>query len=247
MATVKGTKEYRYRVAKYRPTFWAAVATALGALILASIQASYWIGYKNGMSGQEQAVSDLAAVSAQLKTAQLEQEAARQQLANIRLGSEVDKSALDVVRSEVAELKQQMASLQEENLFYRNLMAPTGNKRGLNFGAVEITQTDAPRTYRYKVVMQQLATQHDMLVGTLSFNVIGRLGGELRVFALKDLTKEIESTNIKLRFKYFQTIEGELKLPENFEPERIELEARSTGNNAVTVEKRFGWLVEEPI
>ncbi len=247
MATVKGSREYRYKVVKYRPSLWAGLATALVALALAAVQVSYWAGHKGGMSGQEQALVALKQTSAELVEANSKLNTLRQKLANIELGAEVDKSALGAVRTEVSELKQQLASLEEENQFYRNLMAPTSNKRGLTFGAVEISQTDQQRRYRYKVVMQQLATQHNLLNGTLNFNVVGRQDGILRVYALKELATSVDSTNIKLRFKYFQNIEGELTLPEGFEPERIELEARSTGSNAVTVEKRFGWIVEEPI
>lgn len=247
MATVKGSRAYQYRVLKYRPWLWALMATLAVAVVLASIQGTWWFGYRLGMTEQSQALEELAQVRIKLSESEQAQEELRQQLVNSRLGANVDKTALDVIRTEVAELKQNIASLEEENQFYRNLMAPTDNKRGLNFGAVEISQTDRPRTFRYKIVMQQLATQHNLLNGTLNFNVIGRLDGALRVFALKELTSNVESTNIKLRFKYFQNVEGELVLPTGFEPERIELEARSTGADAVTVEKRFGWLVEEPI
>jgi len=36
-----------------------------------------------------------------------------------------------------------------------------------------------------------------------------------------------------------------LELPVGFEPERIELTAKSTGRAGVAVEKKFGWLVQE--
>lgn len=247
MATVKGSRAYQYKLVKYRPTLWAIIATVITAAVLIAVQASWWLGHKQGMSQQEEALDDLAQAKRDLRSAQQSHTELRQRLANIKLGSEVDKNALEVIREEVTELKQAIAQLEEENQFYRNLMAPTDNKRGLTFGVVEISQTDRPRTYRYKVVMQQLATQHNLLNGTLNINIVGRMDGNLRVFALKELTSGMDSTNIKLRFKYFQNIEGELVLPQGFEPERIELEARSTGSNAVTVEKRLGWLVEEPV
>lgn len=247
MTRVKGSRAYRYRVMKYQPLRWLAGWVLLALTVAALASGSFHYGKKLGLAERENAQQNLVQARRQLKQAEEAAEEVRQQLTNLSLGAKVDKNALEVVRAEVTELKQQIALLEEENQFYRNLMAPTDNKRGLTFGAVEISQTDQPRTYRYKVVMQQLATQHDVLVGTLSFNVVGRLDGALRVFALRELAADVTSTNIKLRFKYFQNLEGQLVLPQGFEPERIELEARSSGANSVTVEKRFGWLVEEPI
>ncbi len=247
MSKVKGSREYQYRVVKYRPLIWGifAAAVVVGCVLIG--QGGYWLGYKYGVSGQEMALTDLTAVSTQLESTREETETLKQQLANARLGAEVDQGALEVVRTEVTGLKERLASLEEENQFYRNLMAPSGNKRGLTFGAAEITETETPRTFRYKVVMQQLASQHSVLHGTLSFNIVGHIEGNLKVFALKDLSPTVASTNLKLRFKYFQNIEGELTLPEGFDPERIELEARSTGKKPVTIEKRLGWLVQQHI
>ena len=105
-------------------------------------------------------------------------------------------------------------------------------------------QTERPRTYRYKVVVQQLATQHQVLTGTLNFNVVGRQSGEAKVLALKDLSSNVDTDAIKLRFKYFQNVEGELMLPEGFEPERIELEARPSGSSSTVIEKRLTWQAQ---
>lgn len=164
--------------------------------------------------------------------------------ANAKLGAEVDRKSLEDVRQEVIDLKAAIASLEEENQFYRNLMTPDGDTRGLSFGPVEIVQTERPRTYRYKVVVQQLATQHELLNGTLKFKVVGRQDGEAKVMALKELSSTIDSADIKLRFKYFQNVEGELVLPEGFEPERIELEARPAGSSSGVIEKRLTWLAQ---
>lgn len=247
MAKVKGSREYRFKVVKYRPLVRVAVATAVfvGFLILG--QVAYWVGYKRGMDGQEQVLGDLSAVTSEAQSTRAEYNELQQQLANLRLGADVDQSALAAVRVELAAFKEQVAELQEENKFYRNLMAPSDNKRGLTIGTVEINQSDAPRTYRYKIVVQQLTTQHRVLNGSASLFVVGRSAGVSRVLPLNELDKNVDSTNIKLRFKYFQNIKGELVLPVGFEPEHIELEARSTGKNAVTIKKRYGWFVEQSI
>lgn len=90
-----------------------------------------------------------------------------------------------------------------------------------------------------------MATNHKMLSGFLNFKIVGRQGELPVTLSLKDVSDNVSYDNIKLRFKYFQTLEGQLVLPDGFEPQRIELLAKSSGKDSVTVEKKFGWLVQE--
>lgn len=245
MAAVKGSKQYSLRVVKYRPVRWWSLICLLLLAVVAAILVSFQLGFFKGLDEKEVALADVARMQTELDNRQNRIKELEQQLANIRVGAEVDRQSNEDVRQEVIALKEQLAQLEEDNSFYRNLMAPTQNKSGLTIGSVEIGDTDVARNYRYKVVMQQLATNHQLLNGTLKFTVFGKLNGFDASYELNELSSEVSEPIVRLRFKYFQNVEGRLVLPEGFEPERIELVARSTGGDAVTVEKRFGWLVEE--
>ncbi len=245
MSVVKGTKLYPVRVVEHRPfARWITLFVCL-ALVALAVYVSHLQGYALGMEQKEGALAEVEHLQTALSAAEKRVVDLEQQIANINLGAEVDRKANEDVRQEVLTLKADIAALEEENTFYRGLMAPTENKRGLTFGAVELSQSDTPRTYSYKVVMQQLATNHQLLKGSLQYKVLGRANGEEREFLLRELSSQVDTDSIRLRFKYFQNIEGELTLPIGFEPIAIELVAKSTGKNPVTVEKRFGWLVEE--
>ncbi|WP_339065296.1 DUF6776 family protein [Teredinibacter turnerae] len=245
MTVVRGTKQFPLRVVRDRPLLRALSYVLLVAVICGTGYLSYNLGHSKGMAGREQALDDVTRLSAALLTRSNQVAELEQQIENFNLGAEIDRQANEDVRQEVIELKDQLAKLQEDNSFYRNLMAPSGNKVGLSFGAVEIVDTDVARQYDYKVVLQQLAVNHQLLNGYLIAKVVGRQNGVEVTLPLKDLSEQVSENRIKLRFKYFQTVQGRLALPEGFEPERLELEATSTGSRGVTVEKRFGWLVEE--
>jgi len=243
--TVKGTKLRPLKIVEHSPVFTFFRRLFMLAIVVAAVAGSFYYGYFEGMAGQKTAYADIQSLSRELseKTAKIAE--LEQQVANLNMGSVVDRQASEDVRKEVIALKEELAKLEEDNSFYRNLMAPTGNKRGLTFGNVELVDTDSPRVYSYKVVMQQLATNHTPLKGTLSFTVVGRKEGQTVKYTLAQLSDKVTTNTLSLRFKYFQTIEGKLTLPEGFDPEAIELVARSVGTDPVTVEKRFGWLVEE--
>ncbi len=251
MTAVKGSKQYRVVAVPYRPWIRSLVVIGVLALLAVSVTGSFWYGQRQGQAVQADAVAERDLLKTQLAMKVEEADNYRQEVANLKLGAQVDRKASEGVRGEVIELKTEIAALQEDISFYRSLMAPTGNKRGLSIGSLNVISTGAARQYEYKLVVQQLATRHTMLNGNLSFTIVGRQklseeqGEQLVTLSLKDVSDNVSYENIKLRFKYFQTIEGRLNLPESFEPERIELIARSTGKDAVVVEKKFGWLVQE--
>lgn len=245
MGAVKGSKQQRMVVVPYRPWRRAVSVLLFLSVSAAAVYGSYWFGQNRSQSLQEEAVAERDRLRVELADSTEEADRLRQEVVNLKLGAEVDRKASEGVRNEVLELKSEIAGLQEDISFYRGLMSPSDNARGLTIGSLNVISTGVPRQYEYKLVVQQLATKHDLLNGSLQFTIVGRQGEQLITLPLKDVSDNVSSENIKLRFKYFQTIEGRISLPESFEPERIELVAKSSGREPVEVEKKFGWLVQE--
>jgi outer membrane murein-binding lipoprotein Lpp len=245
MTAVKGSNPPQLVVVPYRPMRKLFISVGLILLVGFAVVASYLTGYQRSVALQDNAAVERDTLRKERTRLSRQVEELRQEVANLKLGSKVDHQASEEVRNQVIQLKAQVAELEEDITFYRGLMAPTDNARGLTIGSLNVLATGVPRQYNYKLVVQQLATNHQMLSGTLNFTVVGWRDSEQVSIPLYQLSDQVEEESIRLRFRYFQSIEGRLILPEGFEPERIELMARSTGANAATAEKKFGWLVQE--
>ncbi len=244
MTRAKSPKPQNLVVVEHKPwRAWVYFCIAFVCVCVFSV-----LGYLFGGYVTTKEVNRLAAENGELnlnlESANSTIEKLRQQVANLRLGSEIDQRANDDVRVEVVSLKDKIAALEADISFYRGIMAPKDNVRGLTIGQVNFIATGVPRHYQYRMVVQQLATNHKLISGSLSVTVVGRQGDETRQIPLKEISEQIDDERIKLRFKYFQNVEGELVLPEGFEPERIELIAKSSSTGQ-SVEKKFGWLVQE--
>ncbi|MCV6627538.1 MAG: hypothetical protein OIF38_15680 [Cellvibrionaceae bacterium] len=246
MAVVKGSYQYNLRVVPDEPGHRYLGKFAVAAVIIALIAGAYLYGRYEQRDQRQEALVELDLVRSQLREKAVEAEELRQQVANLALGAQVDQKANEDVRGEVIRLKAQIAELEENVSFYRGLMSPTENKRGLTIGSLDVIATGTPRHYQYKLVVQQLASNHGHLRGHMQFTVVGRdADGSARSYALKDLSSGVGSDQIRLGFRYFQNVSGEMVLPEGFTPERIELVAKSSGKDAVKVEKKFGWPVQQ--
>lgn len=245
MSHVKGSPIKRVRVIEYTPYKLVVSTLLILGLVSAGMAVCYFWGHSIGMDGQKKALSELARLEQALTESNVKAREFEQLFENSRLSSEVDRQASEDVRKEVLELKDELARLDEENSFYRSLMAPSEKANGLTLGAVELIRARNSDHYEYRIVVQQLAKRHQLLNGQLTVTISGRQNDIATDFPLMVLSDDIAEETIKLRFKYFQVIEGKLSLPLGFEPEGLTIEARSTGKNAQVVSKNFGWLVEE--
>lgn len=245
MAAVKGSKQYKLEVVPYRPVRRWTIRILLVIGVIALVMLAHWYATREALKFQQAALAERDQLKQSLAESRAEVERLRQEVANLRLGAEVDKAASEDVRNEVIDLKAQIAELQEDISFYRGLMAPNAESKGLTVGSLNILSTGVERHYHYKLVLQQFATNHKLLNGSLNFTIVGRQNDLPMNLALKDVSSSVSSTDIRLGFRYFQNIEGEMVLPEGFEPIRVEISARVRTPKPATVEKKFGWIVEE--
>ncbi len=84
-----------------------------------------------------------------------------------------------------------------------------------------------------------------MVEGTLSVEVFG-LKGEAEVsYPLAELSEDFDRGAAALHFRYFQAIEGELVLPEGFEPRGMTVVARVSKPRETEVREQFPWKLQE--
>jgi hypothetical protein len=99
--------------------------------------------------------------------------------------------------------------------------------------------------FRYKLVMRQEDADGDTyLQGHLNVSIVGQQNNEQVVYALRDISSAEDELDIRLRFKFFQNIEGVMELPAGFTPDRIQIAAVSTEPVEKTLNQDFSWVVE---
>ncbi|MEY4589953.1 MAG: hypothetical protein RL497_2029 [Pseudomonadota bacterium] len=234
---VKGSKHYPMKVVPHRPmrewAMRAAVAAAFVGVLMVSYLQRQW--------QNRQLIDNLAQTQTALDEAKSAETQLRQQLANLSVGAEVDRKSNQDVRQEISALKEQVQLQQQQLSFYRSLMNPAEGKQGLAIGELEYTRGSEPLRYRYNLKVLQLANldQISDFEGEWHFKLVGKQQGQWRGLELKDIAPNYNTASNKLKFKYFQTLSGEIVLPEGFEPEYTELEARAPGKTAIN--KRIKW------
>ncbi|AQA16998.1 hypothetical protein BST95_00970 [Halioglobus japonicus] len=157
---------------------------------------------------------------------------------------EMDQQALELVRQEIAAQKEHIATLEEGLRFYKSLMAPGEIAQGLSLRSPELVALEREGQYAYRMVVQQETLKHSLLKGYLRVEVEGQLDGEPVTIPLAELSPDVDSDRINLRFRYFQSIEGQLTLPEGFVPSQLRLAATATSPRKAEVTELFLWQVQ---
>lgn len=230
-----------YTVIRHRPGY--RVRRTL--ILLAFSLATAIIGYAAGMaesgfrfSTAEESREQLTERVRQLRTENLKMS---QQMVNLERGRAVDEQALNQARRTIVGLETELASLQSELVFYKNIMAPSESSRGLQIDRVALRSAGTSGVYDFMLVLVQRGDNKNYLSGSARVELVGLRNEQRETIALKELSEDIENTDIKLRYRYFQEVKGRLQLPDDFEPMSVQVTAKRDGSGSALVERSFDW------
>jgi hypothetical protein len=203
-----------------------------------------YLGQQAAFSGMGMDPGAYRAMEQELPVLRSQLAAARDDLAVQSARNEVDRAALELVRKELARQKEHISGLEEGLRFYRSLMAPEAITHGLSLRPIELVDK-GERKYDYRIVAQQEARKHTTLKGELYVEISGLKDGEMVSYPLANLSQQLDNNLVTLRFRYFQSIEGELTLPEDFEPKSVDMVATSSSPVKAEVREQFPWHINE--
>ncbi len=165
----------------------------------------------------------------------------REKTAILERAAQVESQAYTHVNKDLRDLQDQILDLKEELAFYRGIVTTSGKTRGLAIQSFKLEPNGKGGEYRYKLVLTRAMKNDKVTRGLVSLTVSGEQGGSPRELTLSDLTGQGQA-ELKLNFRYFQRLEGQLALPKGFVPHRILVSVTTTGKKRSRVEKTYDWL-----
>ncbi len=238
--TVKGSKQYEMMVVPHRPLYKAGIFCLFLIAMVAFSFLTYEYGMSQGLATKVEVVKEKDEIKAQLTDANRLIGSMRQEVADLKLGGVVDTKANEEVRQTVEVLQDQIAQLNEEIKFYKGVMLPNVEEKGLRIERLDVKNTGEPNRYRYSLLLTQVVDKHNYVQGGVEIALLGREGESEKQLFLSELN-EAKQSSIGFRFRYFQNIDGELLVPDGFEPKEVMIIAKSSGRNGQRLEKKFDW------
>jgi hypothetical protein len=231
-------------VVPYKP--WRTALMRLGILLVVVITGGgfFLYGYSEGVFVNGDARSERDQLMLQVGDMGQQMEILRQELINSDQAGAVDRQALEEVQGTIMNLRETISQLQEDVLYYKQIMSPENTETGLMIGQLDLESTEDTSRIRYRLELRQVGNNDNIVSGYANVNILGNRDRQEISMPLRSLAVDEDQLDIKLQFRYFQNIQGEMVLPEGFEPLGVQILAVDEGGNEKTVQKSFAWVVE---
>ncbi len=153
----------------------------------------------------------------------------------------IDGETYQVVRNDLKTLQEEILELREEVEFYRGIVSPSERQAGLNIQTFKLEPAVEEGLYHFELVMSQVLKNDRFVKGVVKLHLQGVQGGEPQTLDFRDITPN-DSIGRDFRFRYFQRMEGDIRLPENFLPRNVIVEMAPQGRKAIS--KSFPWPMD---
>jgi hypothetical protein len=167
----------------------------------------------------------------------------REEKARLQRAKQVEKEASEVLDQNLKMLQGEILELKKELAFYRGIVSPRDASRGLRLQRFSLAP-HGRRTYRYTVVLTQVLKNDRLVSGQVKLKVEGLQNGRPRTLDLNAISEK-PFKELGYRFKYFQSLEGDLVLPKGFQPLRATAQILPRGHSKDMIEKTIDWPTEE--
>jgi hypothetical protein len=203
------------------------VVVRLGAfrsalLLLLIITICFYSGYRVGNFYHGYQVKTLAQQQTRLSKLYEKNVEQNSQINTLEVELEVERMANQHTQELLKTMESEHYEVKKELAFYEKVMAPEKTVDGLVIDRLMLHPTASPHHFRFQIVLVQQQLRKRFAKGYVDFTLSGSLNNEPSQLKLSQISASTKK-DLSFSFQYFQIVEGELTLPENFLPEKLEL------------------------
>jgi hypothetical protein len=217
-----------------------------GAVLIALLCSAY--AYHRGQlsAGLDAASVALERREATAKAARLEEENTRlnAKVAELEMARRLDREAYGQVEKTLGDLQSQLSRQGDDLAFYRSIVSPADGIQGLRIHRFEVQPGAAAGEYQLKLTLIQSMRHESVAAGLAQLVVHGMQGDRPARHTVGELLGRPQA-QLPFSFRYFQTIEQAVTLPEGFQAFEVEVQVRSS-KLRFPMQQSFPWKVGGP-
>lgn len=196
---------------------------------------NYYLGIETRKLSAQLEQQNLLLVDLRRQVGDVEQKAA-----NAEMASEIDRNSMEQLRQEILQSEEQIQMLGQQISFYQSLMDPSPQQRGVYLESLDIKPATSQGEYQYNIIVAQRSSNHQRVSGYVNLQLIGAGEDEVsQIISLAELTEDQDT--LPLGFKFFQQLDGNIRLPEGFIPARVRVVVQINGDNVPSVDETYEW------
>jgi hypothetical protein len=199
----------------------------------------YQTGYTLGSDGQSDMRDEARDLIRRVAVLERENRQLVQRNAQLERDQIIAEETARRVRGSVQDMESRYRAMEEELAFYRSIVSPENVESGLQIHSLTLEPSGSDGEYVYRVVLTQIRGS-GTVEGTLELAVLGRQGASRVELRGADLGGDGRGTHA-FGFRYFQNLEGRIRVPAGVTPRSLRVVARTDGDRPREVEQDYAW------
>lgn len=215
------------------------------ALALLLVGLAGWVGYGQGQrhAGHDASAeaSQRVVLEDQVERLEFENKRLNAKAAELEMSRRLDRDAYGQVERMLGDLQSQLARQSDDLAFYRSIVSPADGIQGLRIQRFEVLPGAEPRQVQLKLTLVQAMRHESVVSGLAQITVLGMKGDVPARYTVGELLGKPRA-QLPFSFRYFQTIEQTVTLPEGFEAFETDVAVHSSKLRS-PVQQTFAWKV----
>ena len=226
-----------FQVRQYRP--WKVWVGGLLLLILLAV--SFHFGRSYQSYELDRALLERETLITRIDELESRNHKLVQKNAHLEGGSKIERQAYEHANLELIQLQQELLAQKEELVFYRGIVSPSNAALGVNLQSFEVRKKKSQNQYSYKMILTKSGKSTRKVSGGTKVLIRGESDGSVSELNLSDLLLENSSKGTKFAFRYFQVFEGDISLPDGFEPFEVKIGIVPTTKKVKAFSETISW------
>jgi len=155
--------------------------------------------------------------------------------------SKIERDAYKLANQSLIKLQRELLTQKEELVFYRSIVSPNDAALSVNLQSFEVRKKNNQSQYSYKMILTKNGKGTQKIRGGAIVLIRGESGGSVSELKMTDVALENSGTVTKFAFKYFQVFEGNIALPDGFEPFEVEIRIKPTTKKVKSFSETISW------
>lgn len=212
------------------------IVIAVAVVVALALLFGLWGAWQTFAPGSDNPQRQLASQQSALESLQ-------QQVSTLTRSDQISRDANRELQGTLAERDEEIAALRADVAFYERFVGATEQRKGLTVHELRM-QARTDQGWHYTATLTQSLSREAASVGTMRLSIEGTRDGRLETLEWDQLRQRDDAARVAYSFKYFQQVEGDIVLPDGFQPLRVLVRLEPERGSAV--ERSFSWADVTP-
>lgn len=143
----------------------------------------------------------------------------------------------------IGQLQAEVAKQSQQLAFYQGIVVQGANAAEVKIQQLRVGPGSAERKFIVRLTLVQSGRPDKTVAGKALLSVEGERGGAPETLALAEVTAA-RTAELPFSFRYFENLDPEIVIPDDFRPERIIVEIRSSRREVAPIIQTYVWQIE---